>query len=350
MRKILYIKLKNSSFIRIDEDILKKHFEVKSFLMDTSSGLKFLWSLVKMKVFLLKNLWTADAVFIRFADYYAFVIALFTILFRKKLIIVVGGYDAVHIPEYQYGVYHSKLRAFCVRFAYRHADLILPNNPTLIENTNTYSNDYPRKEGVKYFVPETKAKIQVVYNGFKPDFWHTRTVERKENSVLTVAFIDDYKTFILKGLDSFIELAFSMPETHFTIVGISHQFIEIFKIKIPNNLKILERTTQEELANLYYAHKVFCLLSLTEGMPNVLCEAMLCGCIPVGSNVNAIPEIIGETGFVVMERKIEQMKNELEKALKAENNLSEQAKKRIIDNYSIERREKELVGVISSIK
>ncbi len=349
MADILYIKSANSSFIKLDEEILTKHFSVKTFLLNQKGFVNFLWSLTKMKIFFLINIWSCKIIFIRFCDYYAAIIAIFSKLFNKKLIIVVGGYDAVHIPEYQYGAYHNAFRGWCVKFAYKNATLILPNNPTLIENTNDYDEEIIRKEGVKYFVPNTKADFKVIYNGFKLDFWNKiSNFAKDENLAITVAYIDNYKTFLLKGIDSFIEMARQIPEKKFVIIGMSVDFANKNNIEIPSNLQLIPKMNQEELIEFYQRAKVFCLFSLTEGMPNVLCEAMLCKCIPVGSRVNSIPEIIGNTGFIVENKDTTLMRSALNQAFESDLSLGGNAKKRIIENFSFERREKELVKTLKN--
>jgi len=300
-----------------------------------------------MKIFLLVNIWSCKIVYIRFADYYAAIIALFCKIWHKKLVIVVGGYDAVHIPQYQYGAYHNKFRGRCVKYAFRNAALILPNNPTLIENLNDYDELISRKEGVKHFVPATKARFKVIFNGFKTAFWEQISgIEKDEKLVLTVAFIDNYRTFLLKGIDSFIEMARFYKDKNFVIVGMSIEFVNKHNIEIPQNLKLIPKMDQQGLLACYQQAKVFCLFSLTEGMPNVLCEAMLCKCIPVGSQVNAIPEIIGDTGFVVRKKDTELMKSALIKAFHSDLKMGEKAKQRIIENYSFEKREFEIVKIL----
>lgn len=350
MADILYIKSANSSFIRLDEVILKKHFKTKSFLLNQKGLFNFFWSLIKMKIFLLINIWSCKIIFIRFCDYYAAILAVFCKLFQKKLAIVVGGYDAVHIPKYKYGAYHNKFRSWCVKYAFRNATLIIPNNPTLIENYNEFDEGIKRKEGVKYFVPDTKAKFKVIYNGFDIDFWlQPHNLKKDANLAITVAYISNYKTFLLKGIGSFIAMAEEFNDKNFAVIGMSESFARKHNIVIPYNLKLIPRMSQKELLEYYNKAKVFCLFSLTEGMPNVLCEAMLCKCIPVGSRVNAIPEIIGDTGYIIDKKETNLMISALTKAFKSDNTLGEKARLQIMKTFSIEKRETELKNTLNEL-
>ncbi len=350
MAEILYIKTADSSFIKLDEEILSRNFSVKSFLMNHNGKYNYFISLIKMKLFLLKNIRPAKIVFIRFCDYYAAIIAVFCKLFNRKFVIVVGGYDAVHIPKYKYGAYQNKLRGWLVKFAYNNANLILPNNPTLILNYNDYDEEISRYEGVKHFAPKTKAEFKVIYNGFKTEFWtNLQELEKDEKTVLTVAYINNLKTFFLKGIDKFIEMAGIFKDCKFIIAGMSLKFAEQNNISIPENVLLIGKTDQKGLLSYYGKAKVFCLLSLTEGMPNVLCEAMLCKCIPVGSRVNSIPEIIGDTGFVIDKKDDKLIEEALRKALLSPLSLGAKAQSRIIENFSFEKREKELKETLSKI-
>ena len=56
----------------------------------------------------------------------------------------------------------------------------------------------------------------------------------------------------------------------------------------------------DQLAGLYAAADFVAIPSMFEGMPNVLLEAMSCGCVPVASDAGAMNEVIqdGETGFL----------------------------------------------------
>ena len=102
----------------------------------------------------------------------------------------------------------------------------------------------------------------------------------------------------------------------------------------------------QDLKRYYSEAKVFCLLSLTEGMSNVLCEAMLCECIPVGSDVTFIPDIIGNTGYIVKHRDITEIKQQVLNALNSDPQLGKLARQRILDNYTLEKREKILCNLI----
>ncbi len=56
----------------------------------------------------------------------------------------------------------------------------------------------------------------------------------------------------------------------------------------------------DQLAGLYAAADYVAIPSMFEGMPNVLLEAMVCGCVPMVSDAGAMREVVedGVTGFV----------------------------------------------------
>ena len=54
-----------------------------------------------------------------------------------------------------------------------------------------------------------------------------------------------------------------------------------------------------ELLRFYQRAGIYCQPSRREGLSNALCEAMLCGCIPVATDVGGTAGAVGDTGFVV---------------------------------------------------
>ena len=61
----------------------------------------------------------------------------------------------------------------------------------------------------------------------------------------------------------------------------------------------LKENYPQELKILYNESKFYFQLSNTEGFGVALCEAMLCGCVPIVSDVNFLPSIVGNSGFVL---------------------------------------------------
>jgi glycosyltransferase involved in cell wall biosynthesis len=82
-------------------------------------------------------------------------------------------------------------------------------------------------------------------------------------------------------------------------------------------------------------------------MPNALCEAMLCECVPVGSTVNGIPEIIGETGVLVHKQDLEVMERALRKAVDMATGPA--ARSRILQNLPPEKRREMLIRVFRTV-
>lgn len=346
---ILYVKPSDSTFVRIDEEILVKNFSTLVFRVDYRNSFSLLVSLLRLSAYLTWNIRKYQIVYTRFADYHSGVLALFCKLFRKKLMVVLGGYDVYYLPAFRYGVYAKPVRGWFARRALYGASYLLPNSPALVYEVNSYATDPPTEAGIKRFSPDTRANIQVVPNGFKTALWKPAEEGKRDRTILSVAIIHDHATFKIKGAEYFIGLARSMPDERFVYVGLSPVFAKELELELPANLKLVEAVPPDELLAYYQESKVFCIFSLTEGMPNALCEAMLCGCVPVGSNVSIIPEIIGDTGFIVLHKEVSEMKEAVLKAINFPEQNRRNARERILQHYSYEKRESELVSLIQSI-
>ena len=110
---------------------------------------------------------------------------------------------------------------------------------------------------------------------------------------------------------------------------------------VHNNLIILGRQTSSELTKHFQQAKVYCALSYRESFGVAMAEAMACGCVPVATNRGALPEVIGTVGVTVDYADTKATVNAINTALVMPNRSREQ----ITDNFSLDRRERELLHV-----
>jgi glycosyltransferase involved in cell wall biosynthesis len=103
----------------------------------------------------------------------------------------------------------------------------------------------------------------------------------------------------------------------------------------------------QELPSFIANKRFYLQLSMSEGFPNALCEAMLSGCIPIVSNVGAMPFIVGETGYVLNKKDPDLLVQHINHAL--ESNLPElslKARNRISDAFPLRNRADQLIKSI----
>ncbi len=328
---ILFIAPNFSSFVRNDFEILSKKYKVQKFIY---SARKKLWEHIgnQLRLFfwLLVKLPASKIVFIWFADYHSFLPVFLARIFRKNSYLVLGGYDVTYIPELDYGSFKNPLRAFCARYAMNHVSCNLPVADTLAEEI---------KQKAK------KAKIRTVYTGHSGNTFFPDGKE-KESFVLTVGTGSTAQRMKIKGIDFFLEVAQKMPQTKFVIVGMAEKVKQIYGT-VPNNIHFTGWVEQRELLNYYRRAKVYAQFSLREGLPSSVCEAMLCECVPVGAKAGGIPIAIGECGFIVNNRNVDKAVALIQKAMTDDGTLGRCARRRVLDLFSVERREKELFKIFN---
>jgi glycosyltransferase involved in cell wall biosynthesis len=235
-----------------------------------------------------------------FGGYHCLLPVLFGTIFGKKCTIQAGGMDCINMPEIGYGNFRKKGLAWATSYSFTHCSLILPVAEALVNQEYSYDPKISSKQGLLQLIPGLKTPIQVVPNGFDTEFWKDLGMERVKHSFISVATSTSNPARArVKGYDLIEQLAANNPEWHFTLVGDS-----TYKTQSPN-IQVLGKETPASLVQLYNSHEYYLQLSSSEGFPNALGEAMACGCVPIGSAVGAIPEIIGDTGLLLKRKSLD---------------------------------------------
>jgi len=106
-----------------------------------------------------------------------------------------------------------------------------------------------------------------------------------------------------------------------------------------NNIKYCGSLSHEDTMKLIEKSSIFCLPSLSEGMPNSILEAMSLKIPTIASDVGNIKEMLGDTGIVLKENTITDLSFALLGLCNNQNKgefLSEATFKRCKDNYSLD--------------
>jgi len=304
--KILYFVPIDSTFIQKDVQLLRTKYDVKFFCLNQGNKLKLPFQLLKQLWQCLFHVPKSDVVICQFASYASLIPFVVGKLFRKPRLLIIAGMDAASFPEINYGIFRrNKTMEWFASKSILLANHILPVHESLAFQPYDYHQSGAPIQGFQYFVPGSKTiPFSPLYYSYDSNlFDFDRTIEREKLSFITIGNLSVKTTFVRKGFDLIIELAKLRPELNFTLIGWDGKT----KFDFPDNVTLLPFMPQAEIVKLLNRHQYYFQLSLMEGFPNALAEAMLCGCIPIGSNVSGIPYIIGDTGYVLKKHAVEEL-------------------------------------------
>jgi glycosyltransferase involved in cell wall biosynthesis len=343
MEKIIFIYPKRASFIDLDINILSKNYFVIENTYNWINKHTVPLALLNQFFFILKNIRASKYLVVSFGGYWSIIPSLLGKWFKKPVFIILHGSDCVSFKEINYGSLRKPILRFILKKSYELATHLLPVSQSLIYTENNYySKNRTISQGYKYFFDKNNTKNTVIHNAVDSNRWCIQpNIKRNNNRFITVL---SEGQFIRKGGELIIDIAYKLPEFEFFFIGILKP---LSLSNAPNNITFIPKTPPDELLKIYNGAKYYLQLSIFEGFGVALCEAMSSGCIPIVSNANILPYIIGETGYVIthndsdiLEKKLIEIHNE--------NNaeMGRKARKRIIENFSVEKRANKLYEVL----
>jgi glycosyltransferase involved in cell wall biosynthesis len=249
-------------------------------------------------------------------------------------VIAIGGADVAGIDEIGYGIWVSPWKSRLVSYALKKADMVLAVDPFLKEEAI-------RRAGYD------GRNIEYLPTGYDSTFWSPGG--ERTNSVLTVAVCDSEARMRVKGVDLLLDTVRCLPGTKFLLIGIQEPHASLLRALAPGNLEIRGRVSREELLALYRGSRVYCQPSRLEGLPGSVCEAMLCGCVPVCTDVGGMRTPVSGHGFLVPWGDPGTLAAAITEAMAGPPAGGLGGRESIASRFTLERREQGLMNLIGSL-
>ena len=335
--RLVYCTTVMASFARKDVQLLSTAFDVRVHVFAPRRKWLTPLSLLRQFAFLIRHLRGSSVSVTQFGGYHSLLPVILGALFRVPSVIVLGGYDCASFPSFSYGAHRRAPLSWFTRCSLRKARHLVPCSLSLMHSQQLYlqTTSDPKEQGCLAFDPALRTAFTVIPYGYDADRFRPNG-SRIPNSFLTVAQMNA-PNFRRKGIDLFFGLARRWPEHRFTLVGNTPA---MKYTEVPRNVELIGFVPYDELPEVYARHAFYLQLSIWEGFPSAPCEAMLCGCVPIVSAVAALPEIAGDTGFVLARRDENELMRLVAKALSTDPEpLSAAARARVQSNYPMSTRD-----------
>jgi glycosyltransferase involved in cell wall biosynthesis len=304
--RILFVGYLNSPFIKQDLDLISSDHEVHPFdLSKRATSFKqvpryFIDTLREWR-----HVLNTDAVWIWFADYPAIPFILWAKLFRKPAVVNIGGFEVYpYGKDIGYGNQLSIIRGAASRWILRQADRIIVQSHAYAYLTELAC---------------PSAQVTII-----PPFIDTTLCDvALPNKRGTLTAYCMRSSFTLKGVPTFLK----------AVMGLPYDFT------------VMEHGPHDDLIAELKQSKVYCQLSYTEQCNNTVIEAMACGCVPVVTDRDGLPEEFGSTGLTVPYGDVEATREAIRTAMAMDGGSCRERARQ----FSRDRKRKKINEVLNSL-
>lgn len=312
---------------QFDIKILRKHYDVSTIRVSPKNMIRTFFDFATKGP-------KCDVLYVWFAGFQAMLAAIFARLFHKKMVLLVGGYDAVGSRKIGYGAFLTWYRSAMAHFSYRNATLVL--SVSMYTLRSVLCHDSP-----KNLIPLYDGVNSSQFISFTP----------KERMAMTVAYIDK-ANIVRKGLHVFAQVANHFDDVQFVLVGKDRDgSAKELKEESGNKLLITGYLSNERLLEFFSKSSVYLQLSYEESFGVALAQAMSCECVPIVTNLGALPEVVDGTGYYVPYGDVDATVDAVKKALEdpKRTDLGKKARERIVLKFSLLEREQKLISILNNL-
>ncbi|AKB43111.1 Glycosyl transferase, group 1 family protein [Methanosarcina vacuolata Z-761] len=247
-------------------------------------------------------------------------------LFNKKTVIILSGYSI----KYEKNTL-SKIVAKLCTINLNLADKIILYSPRLIDEWNLKKYSHKILIAPRHFLNFSNFKLNTEFT-------------QRNDLIGYVGRLSEEKG-ILNFVKSIPLLLKQKPFLNILIIGDGDLKNNVKNYlsnnSLENNVKLVGWSSNEDLPKYLNLLKLLVIPSYTEGLPNVMLEAMACGTPVLATKVGAIPDIIKdeETGFLMENNSPECIAENIIRALEFPNlgNIATKSEKLVENNFTYEK-------------
>ena len=197
------------------------------------------------------------------------------------------------------------------------------------------------EESKKYFFVNGD-KLEVIPNGVEVGKFKNTILRDEEEIIITMLGTLSLHKGQHLALDIIQNLLSKIPNIKLYIIGegsIKDELADVIdQKKLQNNVFLLGR--RDDAFNLMHESDIFLHLSLSEGMPLAVIEAMMCALPVIAFDVSGVRDVVSDNGFLCDYGDIESISAKIFELIsnnKLRNNMSARSREIAVKNFSKEK-------------